>query len=279
MGPHCSYEDRQGVLPGIEFPRRICGNHISRSQFAELRVVAVPEKHPKIVESPHYHIWTDALHARSLSHQAANRWDRATYVRWSITTAWTVFEMACEDALEEAGIGHRFKERVDKAIDKKGLSPLEWGSGIWQEVLDVHKARREFVHVNISQQALFAETEDADKAIDVLRQGIKSIYEHAGKSPPKWIDDSVDRGWDTGRDSFGHLTVIRAGVKENENDAIKITYTYKDREFVSEMLPAGADPEPVIDQLINNVNMPISRVRAYVGDTILIDRNLPMRGT
>ena len=237
------------------------------------------EKHPKIVESPHYHIWTDALHARSLSHQAANRWDRGTYVRWSITTAWTAIEMACGDALETTGIGQRFKENINEAVAKKELPLLKWGSGIWQKVLEVHKSRTEFVHVNTSQEALFAEAEDADNAIDVLQQAIRSIYDHAGKSPPKWVDDSDDRGWDTGRDLLGHATVIRAGVNENENEPIKITYTYKDREYVCEVLPAGADPEPVIDRLIKNVNIPISRVRAYVGDMILVDRDLPMRGT
>lgn len=252
---------------------------MSRSQVAELHFVAMAEKHPKIVESPIYHIWTHALHARSLSHQAENRWDRGAYVSWSITTAWTAFEMACGDALETPGIGHRFKENINKAITEKGLSALDWGSGIWQNVLEVHESRKEFLHVNISQEALFSGAEHADDAIDVLRQAIKSIYDHAGKSPPKWVDDSDDRGWDTGRDSLGHATVIRAGVNENENEAIKITYTYKDREYVCEVLPTGADPEPVIDLLIKNVNIPISRVRAYVGDTILIERDLPMRGS
>jgi hypothetical protein len=37
----------------------------------------------KLIENNHYHIWTDALHARALAHEASNRWDRGTYVRWS----------------------------------------------------------------------------------------------------------------------------------------------------------------------------------------------------
>ena len=73
---------------------------------------------PKIVEGPHYHLWTDALHARALAKQANNRWDRGTYVRWTVTTAWTVLEMACEDALETPGIGRRFKENRDAATPR-----------------------------------------------------------------------------------------------------------------------------------------------------------------
>jgi hypothetical protein len=86
--------------------------------------------YPKNVESSHYHIWTDALHARELARQAVNRWDRGTYVRWTITTGWTALEMACEQALETNGIGRRFKENLNAAISEKSLPPLNWGTGV-----------------------------------------------------------------------------------------------------------------------------------------------------
>lgn len=47
----------------------------------------------KLIENNHYHIWTDALHARALSHEASNRWDRGTYVRWTLMTAWIALEI------------------------------------------------------------------------------------------------------------------------------------------------------------------------------------------
>ena len=122
---------------------------------------------PKIVEDPHYHLWTDALHARALAKQANNRWDRGTYVRWTVTTAWTVLEMACEDALETPGIGRRFKENLDAACAERATSPLDWGSGVWQRVSRLHQMRKEFVHINATQDRLFPESQDADYAISV----------------------------------------------------------------------------------------------------------------
>lgn len=72
-------------------------------------------KVPKLVTSTHYHLWTDALHARALAAQSRNTWDRGAYVRWAVNTAWTVFETACEDALSTSGLGNRFKEKLDQA--------------------------------------------------------------------------------------------------------------------------------------------------------------------
>ena len=50
------------------------------------------------VDSPHYHVWTDALYARSLARSAKNDWDLGSHVRWCVQSAWTAFEMAAEDA-------------------------------------------------------------------------------------------------------------------------------------------------------------------------------------
>ena len=80
----------------------------------------------KLIEDNHYHLWTDALHARQLAHQTNNKWDRGTYVRWTIITAWTVLEIACQDALEEKNISYRFKQNLDKAIAAKSLPKLNW---------------------------------------------------------------------------------------------------------------------------------------------------------
>lgn len=72
----------------------------------------------KLIENNHYHIWTDALHARALSHEASNRWDRGTYVRWTVMTAWVALEIACQDALEEPRISYSFKDNPSKAIKR-----------------------------------------------------------------------------------------------------------------------------------------------------------------
>lgn len=131
----------------------------------------------KLVSTPHYHLWTDALHARELARTANNDWDRGTYVRWAVISAWTAFEITCEHYLGANGLGNRFKENLNKAIDKKKLSPIEWGSGIWQKVYATYQSRKNFVHISSSQADLFPGIELADRAINDLRNGIKAVFD------------------------------------------------------------------------------------------------------
>lgn len=236
------------------------------------------KKIPKLVTTSHYHLWTDALHARALAHQALNDWDRGTYVRWAVNTAWTAFETACEDALGEAGLGNRFKERVNDAVSHLSFPTLNWGAGTWQKVLNIYTLRKDYVHVAIPQTRLFAPVAEADEAISVLRDGTKAIYAHVGKTSPTWIDDDYDRGWDDGGGSFGNLTVRRQNADESDPNVVKIAHVYKGNEYVGEILPPGTDPEPYIDDLLSNTNVPISAVRIYRGNTLLEDRAIPMRG-
>jgi hypothetical protein len=51
------------------------------------------------VETPHYHVWTDALHARELARNTKDRWNRGSYVRWTIIAACTALEIACANYL------------------------------------------------------------------------------------------------------------------------------------------------------------------------------------
>lgn len=236
-------------------------------------------KFPKLVDTPHYHLWTDALHARELARQTNNRWDRGTYVRWTITTSWTAFEIACEDAVNAKGIGYRFKDNLDKAVSALGLPKLDWGAGVWHRVSQVHQLRKSYVHPGIPQEQLFPEVTEADTAIETLRNAITAIYLHAGKTPPDWLRDNEDRGWDNGKGGGANTVLIHAGANEQDPEAIKIAYDYKGREYISDVLPPGTDASPHIEELIRNANVPISAVRAYRGQTVIVERQLPMRGT
>lgn len=234
----------------------------------------------KLVDNNHYHLWTDALHARALAHQANNKWDRGTYIRWTLTTAWTVLEIACQDALEESNISYRFKENLDDAIASKSLSKINWSHGIWQKVRQTQEIRKDYVHRFALEKDLFPEAELADNVIQTIREAIKDIYARAGKVSPKWLDDDDDdRGWDRGRDFGANLTVIRAGADENDPDAIKIAYVYKDREYVSEILAPNADWRPYYEGLIRNIRGPISLVKVYRGSEVIEERNLQIRGS
>jgi hypothetical protein len=219
----------------------------------------------KEVTSSHYHLWTDALHARELARQANNEWDRGTYVRWSITTAWTAFEMSCADAVGATGLGMRFKDEMDRAIDALGLARLKWGQGLWQDVLEIYAKRKDYTHVNANQSQLFSAVNEAENAIGTLRQAIKEVYNYVGKQPPGWEDDDVDRGWDSGSSSFASLSVIHAGVDESDPNVVRVAFVYKGREYISDILSPGTDPQPFVYNLRRSIRAPISAIRVYRG--------------
>ena len=190
-----------------------------------------------------------------------------------------MLEIACQDALEEQNISYTFKVNLDDAVERKSLPSLDWSRGIWQKVIEVQNFRKNYIHRFISEQNLFPEANLADYAIQVIREAVKEIYIHSRKTPPKWIEDNEDRGWDEGDGTFGNAVVIRAGADVNDPDSIKITYVYKDREYVTEVLPPGSDPSPSVESLIENIRIPISSIKVYRGNELTYERSLPMRGT
>lgn len=238
---------------------------------------------PKLVTTPHHHIWTDALHARALASQAKNQWDRGTYVRWTIATAWTVLEMACQDALEDKDISYSFQKNLKEVVSKKNLPPLDWGKGIWQKVINLQNNRKKYVHQfsAMKDDDLFPDESLADQAIETVREAVKAIYTHAGKSFPMWIEYDRDRGWDVGESGmFLCPTVLRAGAeKNNPNNNILIKFITKEKEeFQSEELAYDTDPEPYIREIINNVNIPITAIRVYQNSQLIREEKLRMRG-
>ncbi|MDY6935081.1 MAG: hypothetical protein SVZ03_12775 [Spirochaetota bacterium] len=237
------------------------------------------KNYPKNVNNNHYHLWTDALHARALAHQAINKWDRGTYVHWTITTAWVVLEIACQDALKEPNISYSFKQNLDAAIAKKNLPKLDWGKGIWQKVTKIQELRKTYSHRFISVNNLFPESNLANDTIIVIREAIKNIYIHVGKDSPVWVEDDDDRGWDANNRMMTNLTVIRDGADEDNPNVIKIVYMYKGKEQVSEILPPGIDPTAYVERLIKNVKVPINAIRVYQGDQLVNEHSLRMRGT
>jgi len=237
----------------------------------------------KLIENNHYHIWTDALHARALSHETNNRWDRGTYVRWTIMTGWIALEIACQEALEEPKISYRFKDNLDKAIKRKSLLKLDWGKGIWQQVANLQEVRKNCVHRFSKESDLFPDASIADQAINTARNAITAIYNHVGKDVPHWVNDDEDQGWAIkGMTVFGNLYSIPPGVDENAPDTIKITYIYKAKECIRDVLPANTDPSPYIDRLVKSIGLPISGIKVYRGNKVIQEIQFTMdkvRGT
>ena len=222
----------------------------------------------KIIEDNHYHLWTDALHARQLARQTNNKWDRGTYIRWTIITAWTVFEIACQDALEDKDIPRNFRNNLDAAIKNKSLPKLNWGCGIWQRVEKIHQLRIICVHRFISENDLFPKTVLAEQTIEIIRNAVREIYQHVGKTIPAWVRDDYDEGWAV-KSGFTIEASMHDSTFENVPGAVKITYEYKDQERISEILPPGSDPEPSVQKLEENFYMPISAIRVYVDNNLI----------
>lgn len=233
----------------------------------------------KLVTTPNYHLWTDALHARALAEQANNDWDRGTYIRWTITTAWTCFEICCEHALEIDGLGNRFKDRLNQGYELKSLPKPDWGQGLWQQVLNVYSYRKKYVHEVSSQKELFPELSLANNTIQILRNAIKQVYMDSEKEVPSWINDDSDRGWDSGSDPFAHGMAIHNGANENDPNCIKIAYIYKGKEYISSVYPPGADPKSIAENLIRRIKIPISAIRLYCGSDVIKEIPLPARGS
>jgi hypothetical protein len=231
----------------------------------------------KIIVNTHHHLWTDALHARALAHQALNKWDRGTYVRWAVTTSWTVLEVACQDALNEQKISYSFQKNLDAAIEQQKLAKLDWGSGLWQQVKALQETRKEYVHRFRSVNNLFPEPKIADQAIEIVRKAVKDIYQRVGSSSPAWIQDDNNKGWDKKPNVTANLTLIRKGASGDPN-AIKICYISKDEEHVSEILPSGTDYKPYVDDLIQKIIVPITAVKVYEGQKLVDEIKVEMRG-
>lgn len=232
----------------------------------------------KLVDSPAFHVWTDALHARELARGARDRWNRGTYVRWAVRDAWTAFEASCEDALNTSGVGRKFRRNLDKAIETAGLPGLDWGRGTWQQVAEVHKARKDYTHPRIPQNRLWAPLAEAEEAIHVLREGIKAIYRHAGKPEPAWVDADADFG--KPRSSTVNVVLRHSGIDENTPGALRIVSVSDGKEQSSELMPPGSEWRLRVEELVDNVQVPISKILVYEipNPVPVFELNLLMRG-
>lgn len=155
------------------------------------------------VESPHYHIWTDALRGRDLALKADNSWDRGTFVRWSLMSAWTTFERAVENALGVTSFGSNFWRKFDVACSAAGIAPPQRGQGLWQRVGKIHSRRNEYTHLLVAKQEdlLPVDAESAREVIATLREAVKDLHLRLGLPAPEWIDDRLPLPWSCGLDA------------------------------------------------------------------------------
>ncbi len=231
------------------------------------------------ITTTEYHLWTDVLHARKLSHQARNEWDRSSYVRWCIITGWTVLELVFRKVLNDDSIGHRFKQDVSKVIEKLGLPKINWGEGSWQKIISLRDIRNKYIHTKLERGSLFLESAFADKYVSGVQEGIISIYNHSKKSAPNCVYYMDDRGWDDGNQSMEHATVIRKGASIQNSESIIVSYIYEGREHVSEILPFDSDYMEVIQELIDRIKIPITLIKVYHNGRVIFEEQVIIRGT
>ncbi|WP_298867894.1 hypothetical protein [uncultured Gimesia sp.] len=176
----------------------------------------------------------------------------------------------------------RFKDRFNDALASKNLPAVDWGQGIWQQVLDVYSIRKVFVHVvpTVSHQRLLATVTEAEFAIKVLREGIQAVLDLEELPHPSWVNDDDDRGWNGprgGNSVTANLTAIHAGVGEDDPNVIRITYLLRGEEHISEIAPPNTPHAPLLDRLVNSLNVPVDAVRAYRGSDLLEERTPNLR--
>jgi len=126
-------------------------------------------------------------------------------------------------------------------VRRQGSGGDQLGAGVWQRVTVLHKARKDFVHINATQANLFPPASDADDVISTVRDAVTDIYARAGKACPSWLRDDEDKGWDRARDQWPHGTVVNAGVDPAGADTVRIAYEHKGKEYDSDLFPPGTN--------------------------------------
>ena len=233
---------------------------------------------PRSVEWPHYHVWTDALRGRDLAREAPDEWDRGTFVRWSIQSAWTAFEEEVRVTLRISYYGSRFWDKFDDALKLRGITPPSRASDLWQRMASVYMERKKYAHLSTVNQddLLLADSTPAAVVIATIREGIHALHALLGSTAPEWIDDDV---LPRHRTSQACLTIGQGLHDHNDPRNIRITYLYRGRESTPTILPPEADPEPAMLQVIRDVIIPISRVRAYQDGEVVAEISVRMRGS
>lgn len=233
-----------------------------------------------IVDNAQCHLWTDALHLRQLAREARNKWDRGTYVRTCVMTAWTSLEVACQDALADNSIGYSFKKYLDEAVQKAGLPPLDWSRGAWQKARVLQELRKAYPHRYLALDNYFPEVRTADEAVETVREVMSAIYLHAKLSPPAWISYNKSHGWQTSTSFNGAFgNVVYGGASFDDPNTVRIFFVIDDEEHLTTVLPTGTDPSVQIESLKHSVKIPFNGIKAHDSGKLTHDVAVVVRGS
>jgi hypothetical protein len=142
-----------------------------------------------IQHAPRFQLWTDAICFRDMSKEAANTYLESMCVRNGVLSAWTTLEMACIDVLGIKKLTGKkdesFIQRLSRELVRRGQTPLDLQSGIWQHLNDVVRINRNiFAHSGVNFSDRFPPASLAEEAIAKVREAILDIYARLGKTLP-----------------------------------------------------------------------------------------------
>lgn len=215
----------------------------------------------------------------ALASEARNKWDRGTYVRNCVATAWIALETSCQDALSSSAIGYSFKTNLDKALADLSLPPIDWSSGLWQQVRALQETRKNYVHRFLALSDMFPPPKVAEDAIATVRGGVIDIYARAMKPCPDWVYIDASRGWDVAS-QFGTATISQThfGASFDNPNTTRVYLVIGGEEKLTSVFPAGHDATQIVEELLKSVKIPIEGIRVYDNGTQTLDLLVAMRG-
>jgi hypothetical protein len=160
--------------------------------------------------------------------------------------------MACCDALGIQELKSDFKRSLDDEFAAKGLTLLDFGSGLWQKINSRIKGYRKiFTHAGVDIMNRFPPVSVAEEAITTIRQAIQEIYTKTGKSSPPWVVLNQSDGWPQTRGvGIPHLTVLEGSIDKGDLDVFKISLvTPAGDEKETRWLPANTPMDEVMDRV------------------------------
>lgn len=238
-----------------------------------------------LAHKPRYQLWTDAICLRVMANQAPNNYLRSMCVRNAVLAASTTLEMACCEALGVSQLPDRtFKEGLKKALAALGKPAIDFGSGLWQRVLQIRESRNDYTHVGAAVINLFPAVRVAEEAIGVMREAIHDIYARMDKTSPVWVNFDSSAGWPQigGITGTAFPSIYQAGTDLTAPETFRIVLvTVEGAEKPTEYL-AGTTPQEdlsdKVEDLIGRLNVPFRGVRIYQGPNLIYDEPLDMRG-
>ena len=86
---------------------------------------------------------------------------------------------------------NRFKEDVHTAFRQAGKTANDFGSGLWQCILEIRDSRNEYAHSGVSISDRFPSVSVAEDAIAKSREAIRDIYTKLVIQTTAWVKSNA----------------------------------------------------------------------------------------